>query len=80
MPEGTRFNPSRPAEPRGLFPTPFEVTLVSTIPGGIGRFTDASGTFTTHEQAVFGSAVFVPGVGVIVMDTFTGTVEGQISY
>ena len=57
-----------------------EVTTVSTITGGTGRFANASGTFTTHERVVFGSAVFVPGVGVIVRNTFTGTVEGQISY
>ncbi len=54
---------------------PFELTLVSTITGGTGRFADASGTFTTHEHGVFGSQV-----GVIQRNTFTGTTEGQISY
>ncbi len=60
--------------------TPFQDTTVETITGGTGRFAGASGTFTTHERVVIGSAVFVPGVGVIVTNTFTGTTEGQISY
>ncbi len=55
--------------------TPFEVTLVSTITGGTGRFAHARGKFTTHEQAVFGSID-----GSIIRNTFTGTTEGQISY
>ena len=64
----------------GTFTGSNVVTKVSTITGGTGRFANASGTFTTHERVVFGSAVFVPGVGLIVRNTFTGTVEGQISY
>jgi hypothetical protein len=62
--------------------TPAENTTVETITGGTGRFADASGTFTTARAVVVGSVstVFVPGVGVIFTDTFTGTAEGQISY
>ena len=39
-----------------------------------------TGTFTTARVGVIVSVVFVPGVGVIVTDTFTGTAVGQISY
>jgi hypothetical protein len=59
----------------GTFTGSSEVTTVSTITGGTGRFADASGTFTTHERVVFVSIV-----GVILSNTFTGTAEGQISY
>ena len=60
--------------------TPFQDTTVETITGGTGRFAGASGTFTTARVGVIVSVVFVPGVGVIVTDTFTGTAVGQISY
>jgi hypothetical protein len=62
--------------------TPPANTTVETITGGTGRFAGASGTFTTARAVVVGSVstVFVPGVGVILTDTFTGTAEGQISY
>ena len=62
--------------------TPLQNMVVSTITGGTGRFAGASGTITTTRVVVVGSVsiVFVPGVGVIATDTFTGTAEGQISY
>jgi hypothetical protein len=60
---------------------PLQNTVVSTITGGTGRFAGASGTITTRRVGVIViSIVFVPGVGLIVTDTFTGTAEGQISY
>ena len=55
--------------------TGFVATTVNTITGGAGRFKDASGTMT-----VTGAGVTVSTVGSIITSTFTGTVQGQISY
>ena len=55
--------------------TGFVATTVNTITGGAGRFKDASGTMT-----VTGPGVTVSTVGSIITSTFTGTVQGQISY
>ena len=55
--------------------TGFVATTVNTITGGTGRFADASGTMTVTSVGVTVSAV-----GSITTSTFTGTVQGQISY
>ena len=46
-----------------------------TITVGTGRFADASGTMT-----VTGPGVTVSTVGSVTTSTFTGTVQGQISF
>jgi hypothetical protein len=55
--------------------TGFVATTVNTVTGGTGRFKDASGTMT-----VTGPGVTVSTVGSVTTSTFTGTVQGQISY
>jgi hypothetical protein len=55
--------------------TGFVATTVNTITGGTGRFADASGTMTVTSVGVT-----VSTVGSITTSTFTGTVQGQISY
>jgi hypothetical protein len=76
------FGPKLPAPnvKSAVPPVRPETITVETITGGTGRFAGASGTFTTARVGVIVSVVFVPGVGLIVTDTFTGTTEGQISY
>jgi len=55
--------------------TGFVATTVNAITGGTGRFADASGTMT-----VTGPGVTVSTVGSVTTSTFTGTVQGQISF
>jgi hypothetical protein len=52
-----------------------ELTLVSTITGGTGRFADASGTLTSRI-----SSVTVSMVGSTITSHDTETHKGQISY
>jgi len=58
-----------------LTATGSEITLVSTITGGTGRFADASGTLTTTITSVTVSTV---GTTITTSDTETHT--GRISY
>jgi hypothetical protein len=55
--------------------TGYVATTVNTITGGTGRFADASGTMTVTSVGVT-----VSTVGSVTTSTFTGTVQGQISY
>lgn len=58
-----------------LTATGSELTLVSTVTGGTGRFADASGTLTSKI-----SSVTVSVVGSISTSTDTETHKGRISY
>jgi hypothetical protein len=55
--------------------TGFVATTVNTVTGGTGRFKDASGTMTVTSVGVT-----VSTVGSVTTSTFTGTVQGQISF